>query len=165
MTNAARVGLFILLGALVSFTGCASKKKTNKQISALQAQVGTLTDELVRLDQSLQETRSAIQAEENRRNDLESQLGRSKSRLGSLYEEESVIKGIYRTPSGFELPSISIQKALKNAGYYQGNLDGKIGSQTREAVRAFQRDNGLETDGVVGRQTWGKLKTYLDVVK
>lgn len=165
MTYAMRLSLFALLGVLLTLTGCASKRKTSKQINALQAQVGTITDELVRLDQSLQETRSAIQAEENRRNDLESQLGKSRSRLGSLYEEESVIKGIYRTPSGFELPSISIQKALKNAGYYQGNLDGKIGTQTREAIRNFQRENGLDSDGVVGRQTWGKLKVYLEAVK
>ncbi len=165
MTNAVRISLFSVLGALVLLTGCASKKKTNKQISALQAQVGTITDELVRLDQALQETRAAIQAEETRRNDLQSQLGGSRARLGALHEEESVIRGIYRTPSGFELPSINIQQALKNAGYYQGNLDGKIGNQTREAVRAFQRDNGLESDGVVGRRTWGKLKGHLEGIK
>ena len=166
MSKVFRYGvLFTFLGILlVSNTGCARKKSTDK-VAALQAQMGVITDELVRLDQSLQETRSAIQAEETHQNDLQSELGKSKSRLGSLYEEESVIKGIYRTPSGFELPSISIQKALKNAGFYQGNLDGKIGAQTREAIKAFQRENSLEADGVVGRRTWSKLKTYIDTVK
>ena len=55
-----------------------------------------------------------------------------------------------------------IQQALKNAGFYQGALDGKLGPMTREAIRQFQQVNGLKVDGVVGRQTWEKLSAYLD---
>lgn len=55
-----------------------------------------------------------------------------------------------------------IQQALKNAGFYQGTVDGKIGPMTREAIRQFQQVNGLKMDGVVGRQTWEKLSAYLD---
>ena len=153
-----------LLGVLVLFSGCAAKK-TKRDITALQAQVGTLTNELNRLDESLQETRAAIQSEQNKFNDLEGQLSKSRGRISSLREEESVIEGIYRTPSGFELPSKHIQQALKNAGYYRGTLDGRIGSQTRQAIQAFQRDNGISSDGIVGRQTWTKLKDYLSEAK
>lgn len=158
MSNTFRFTVLGILGVALIFSGCAGRKN---KINSLQAQVGALTDEVARLDQSLQETRTAIQAEQDHKRELESQLDRSNSRLGSLQEEEAVIRGIYRTPSGFELPSINIQKALKNAGYYQGNLDGKIGPKTRDAVKAFQRDNGLEADGVVGRGTWAKLKAHL----
>jgi len=119
----------------------------------------------VRLDQSLQDTRAALQAEEARKAQLQGELGATESRIGTLEEEEGVIRGIYRTPSGFELPSVNIQKALKKAGYYNGALDGKIGPATRDAIRAFQRDNGLTADGVCGRQTWAKLKSYLDSIK
>lgn len=157
--------VFVFLAVTVMFTGCARKPSKKQQINSLQAQVGVLTDEVARLDQSLQETRASIESEQAHSKELESQLGQSSSRLGHLREEESVIKGIYRTPSGFELPSINIQKALKSAGYYQGTLDGKIGPSTREAVKAFQRDNGLEPDGVVGKKTWNKLKTYLKNIK
>ncbi len=156
--------IIMILGVVVLATGCATKG-TKKDIRALQAQVGTITDELVRLDEGLQETRAAIQEEQNRISQLEKDLGVSRNRLKSLREEESVIKGIYRTPSGFELPSIQLQQALKSAGYYRGTLDGKIGSQTRSAIQAFQRDNGLKVDGVVGRQTWDKLRVYLQGVK
>lgn len=149
-----------LVLVMMTLTGCASKKGTTKQINALQAQVGVLTDEVIRLDDALQSTRTALQEEENRRSELNSQLSQSSARIGSLREEESVIRGIYRTPSGFELPSASIQKALKNAGYYQGAVDGKIGPGTRKAIEAFQRDNGLSADGVVGRKTWSKLKSF-----
>ncbi len=68
---------------------------------------------------------------------------------------------IYRTPSGFELPSLDIQKALKGAGYYHGNVDGKIGPGTEASIRAFQKDNGLESDGLCGQMTWQKLKGFL----
>ena len=149
MKNAVRLSFLTLLGALVIFTGCA-RKKTSK-IDAIQAQIGTITDELVRLDQAIQEPRAQIQAQEGR------QFAGSSSGAGAA----SSGSGIYRTPSGFELPSANIQQALKNAGYYDGGLDGKIGPGTRDAVKAFQRDHGLKADGVVGRQTWSKLKGYL----
>lgn len=165
MMKGFRWGFFMALIGLAFLSGCASKKGTNKQINALQAQVGVLTDEVVRLDESLQSTRTAMQDEENRRSSLSSQLSESDARMGSLREEESVIRGIYRTPSGFELPSVKIQQALKSAGYYQGKVDGKIGPATRKAVQSFQRDNGLSADGIVGRQTWNKLKVYVANVK
>lgn len=33
-------------------------------------------------------------------------------------------------------------------------VDGKCGSETQKAIRAFQRSNGLEVDGSVGEKTW-----------
>ena len=47
----------------------------------------------------------------------------------------------------------TIQTKLKNWGYYKGAIDGIFGSQTREAVKYFQRKNGLKVDGIVGNQT------------
>ena len=48
---------------------------------------------------------------------------------------------------------ITLQKKLKNWGYYTGSVDGIFGSETEEAVRYFQRKNGLAVDGVVGPDT------------
>lgn len=158
------VSLIVLIPFLMFLAGCASNR-TAKDVRVLQAQVGQITEEIIRLDDALQATRSAIQDEEGRYGDLQNQLGQSKSRLSALQQEEQVIRGIYRTPSGFELPSIQIQQALKSAGYYQGALDGVIGSGTRKAVEAFQADQGLDVDGVIGRKTWGKLKVYLQPIK
>lgn len=55
-----------------------------------------------------------------------------------------------------------VQIALKNAGYAIGKIDGKIGKQTREAIKAFQKANNLPADGKIGKKTWGLLKDYLD---
>lgn len=54
-----------------------------------------------------------------------------------------------------------IQKALKNAGFYVGTVDGKIGPKTKKAVMDFQKANGLKVDGKVGPKTWAALEKYL----
>lgn len=46
-----------------------------------------------------------------------------------------------------------IQTKLKRWGYYTGNIDGIYGSKTQEAVRYFQRKNGLSIDGIAGPKT------------
>ncbi len=51
----------------------------------------------------------------------------------------------------------SIQTALKQRGYYKGNVDGIFGTQTRTAVRNFQRDKGLTVDGIAGKKTLAAL--------
>lgn len=151
MAKISKVFSVAAIVGLLALTGCASKGRTTKEINALHAQVGVITDELVRLDQALQETRSSVHGG-----------GQSAGLAASAGYDDSMSfqGGVYRTPSGFELPSLSIQQALKSAGYYQGTLDGKIGPATRDAIRAFQRDNGLTADGIVGRGTWEKLKSF-----
>ncbi|MDR5659416.1 spore cortex-lytic enzyme [Serpentinicella sp. ANB-PHB4] len=47
----------------------------------------------------------------------------------------------------------TIQTRLSNWGYYDGPISGTYGPQTYEAVRLFQRRNGLTVDGIVGPQT------------
>ena len=55
-------------------------------------------------------------------------------------------------------PTVSeIQTRLKNWGYYFGGVDGVYGSKTEEAVRYFQRKNGLSVDGQVGNLTLAAL--------
>lgn len=40
-----------------------------------------------------------------------------------------------------------LQTHLKALGYYDGKIDGKIGSTSRKAIEAFQQRNGLQPDG------------------
>ena len=43
-------------------------------------------------------------------------------------------------------------------------VDGIFGSVTQTRVRAFQRDNGLVVDGVIGRETWNEIVRQYGVV-
>ena len=58
------------------------------------------------------------------------------SQMGSMGEEVS-----------------AVQSALKDKGYYDGKVDGIYGTITKNAVTKFQKDNGLKTDGIAGKQT------------
>lgn len=50
-----------------------------------------------------------------------------------------------------------IQTKLRDWGYYKGNVDGVYGSGTYEAVKSFQKSNGLNADGIAGSQTLAAL--------
>ncbi|MBI4972883.1 MAG: peptidoglycan-binding protein [Candidatus Omnitrophica bacterium] len=66
-------------------------------------------------------------------------------------------------PAGpYQPTNIEIQTALKNANYYTGPIDGKIGPLSKEAIKKFQQDNGLEADGKVGSKTWAVLGASLN---
>ena len=51
------------------------------------------------------------------------------------------------------------QEELQKRGYDIGStgVDGKFGAKTEAAVKQFQRDWGLEQDGVIGPATWNRL--------
>lgn len=53
-----------------------------------------------------------------------------------------------------------IQQKLLNWGYYSGAVDGIYGSKTEEAVKYFQRKNGLTVDGKAGTQTLNAMGIY-----
>ena len=51
----------------------------------------------------------------------------------------------------------TLQTELKNQGYYSGKIDGIYGKGTVNAVKAFQKKNGLKADGIAGPLTQAKL--------
>lgn len=52
-----------------------------------------------------------------------------------------------------------VQQTLKDLQYYTGSVDGSFGSGTTDAVKAFQKNNGLTVDGKVGQKTLDKLNS------
>jgi Putative peptidoglycan binding domain len=48
---------------------------------------------------------------------------------------------------------VNVQRALKELGYYAGDLNGSLGVNTRNALAAYQQDYGLDATGVVDEAT------------
>ena len=51
-----------------------------------------------------------------------------------------------------------IQLLLAYLGYYEAEIDGKWGEQSQSACISFQRDYGLDADGIAGAMTQKMLK-------
>ena len=54
-----------------------------------------------------------------------------------------------------------VQSLLNTIGYNVGQVDGVFGSQTQGAVIAFQQNNRLSPDGIVGPATWAVIDRLL----
>jgi len=81
------------------------------------------------------------------------------SNLTSNKEEPPV----FLPPAGpYKPTNKQIQTALKNAGFYNGSIDGVIGPKTLKAIKEFQEKNNLKVDGKVGPKTWALLSRYLN---
>lgn len=54
-----------------------------------------------------------------------------------------------------------LQRALAAAGFYMLTIDGDFGAGTEQAVRAFQKANGLAIDGIAGNKTMAALAPFI----
>jgi hypothetical protein len=48
---------------------------------------------------------------------------------------------------------VNVQHALKELGYYSGDVTGSLGPASRQALSAYQRDYGLEVTGAIDEST------------
>lgn len=133
----------ILLALLIfSLSGCATtgKEAVNLETEQLKARVSELEEELKQKDEMLDYFEAQLR---------ESQKAEERALKEKTSEKSSKLSGR------------QIQTALKNAGFYNGPIDGKIGKQTRRAIRQFQKAQGLPADGLAGAKTCLKLKNFL----
>lgn len=54
---------------------------------------------------------------------------------------------VYRGEQVEDALNVRVQLALARKGYYNGPIDGEIGSNSRAAIRAYQTDMGLPVNG------------------
>lgn len=127
-------GFGIVFFGVIALTGCATTK--GPSAPALEGRL-----------QSLENRVQVLEA------DASSEQGISS---GSVVEGRAASSATAET-----MTKKDIQKALQNAGYYDGTVDGKIGPKTKAALMDFQRDAGLKVDGIAGRNTKEKLLKYL----
>ena len=145
----------VLVAAVGVISGCAGGR-TRQDVARLQSQVGLLEERMSQIE----------------RGGMGSAAAALPSEMAAWSSPTVSGAGATKNPSGgSQAPSTAsgkpstrkIQQALKNSGFYQGSLDGKMGSKTHDAIKEFQRVHGLQDDGVVGKQTWAKLRSYLDL--
>ena len=88
-------------------------------------------------------------------------VGGATAAVNAAYTNEELTSPFVQTAvlrqgsSGGEVKEL--QRRLKEWGYYNGAVDGIYGKGTVEAVKAFQKKNGLTADGVAGIETYRAL--------
>jgi len=143
----------LALVLIFAISGCGTaKKKVN-----LTEEVGTIKTKLDTVESKL-DTVEARQAEAERIASEHAQaIEDLKTKEGSAASNISInTTRKFRSTERIR----DIQVCLKNAGFYTGKIDGRKGRGTRRAIRAFQRQNGLRVDGIVGPRTWELLSKY-----
>src|SRR3989338_4496905 len=78
-----------------------------------------------------------------------------------MEETEDVHEAIqeYRLRSAKQVKQV--QRALTQAGFDPGSIDGLIGHRTHTALMEFQKAHRLEPDGVLGVKTWEALSAHM----
>ena len=150
-----RVVMVVAVAGLLS--GCAGMR-SRQELARLQSQVGLLDERVTQLERST----LGGGVSSSSLNEPAAEIG-APSGTSAPAPTRASTGAKEHSPSSMKPATRQIQQALKNAGFYQGSVDGKGGPMTKNAVKEFQRVHGLTDDGLVGRQTWAKLKAYSDL--
>ena len=145
--------MFLMIAGALIVGGCAAQRQA-QDLNQLRSEVGVLDQRVGQLE------RTSLRQSSSSEWTPESQTPSVATPVPGLTPSTP---GASSTTPSIKPTTRDIQRALKNAGFYQGPLDGKMGPLTKEAVREFQRVNGLKIDGVVGKQTWSTLQPYADL--
>jgi len=120
--------------------------------------------------QDLDKLQNQINMLQARVRDKDDEILYLKQRLNTMQEQPKSQTVVYAAPESSQkteskpvFSPVQLQKALKNAGYYSGPIDGKIGKKTKQGILDFQKAHGLKADGIVGKNTWAELKKYLEI--
>ena len=155
--------VFALLGLAMVVTGCAKKSTEQASINGTGFDSFSSTEELAQLPQSS----TASQQGSVEVLPIETSpitQGVPPIAGPTSAQAQSALNTAVSTISA-DIASLSqdqkIQTALRNAGLYQGNIDGKIGPATKKAIMEFQTAHNLKADGKVGPKTWAALDPYL----
>jgi len=147
---------WMLVPLTILLAGCSTV--SSKRLNSLETKLSTLEAK----DDSVEQRQSAI---EGQTGESRESVGYLKGKVDSRGPSTVVVTGAQGN-AGYlygkkSLTHKDIQIALKNANFYTGPIDGKIGKNTKKAIREFQKTNGLKADGVVGPKTRDLLMQYL----
>ncbi len=158
-----RVLGFFALAVVVS--GCATTHQNPQLVNELQTRVGELEQQLKTKNEEVDSLKYEVKDLSYELDRVKMQSGKTSGQSVESSESSSADFSSYKGSNDIIRISASpnqVQAALKNAGYYKGAVDGKVGAKTKDAISRFQRDRGLKADGVIGKKTWDELKTHLE---
>ncbi len=141
-----QLSLLPLLAVFV-MTGCATTRPKKVDAQDPNAHISSLQSELAAKDQQIQ--------------DLQYQLDNAQAPLPSTNFTSGSSSGSSDKYNLLRVSGVSgsdVQKALKRAGYDPGPVDGRLGKKTKSAIKAFQKNQGLTADGIIGEKTWSALR-------
>jgi len=153
-----RMKLFLIIPLIPLLAGCA----TGRKLQNLETKVDVLETKV----SSIEQRQSVI---EGQTGESRESVGYLKGKVDSRGPSTIVVTGAqgnegYLYKSGKKsLSHKDIQLALKNAGFYNGPIDGKIGRDTKRAIRELQKSNGLKANGKISTKTKSLLLQYLTV--
>lgn len=136
--------------AVLAVSGCSSvpKKHFNEEMSGIKTRVETLETRVEGVEAKQAATEKVAETV-------------TKAPEPSWPETNFTTKSDKSSPAPAVKADVKqVQAALKKAGYYSGKIDGVKGRNTKRAIKAFQRDHGLASDGAVGKKTWELLSKY-----
>jgi len=142
-----RLAILSVVGVSAVFlSGCATtNKKVSQENDNLKIQIQNLQTQLQQKETEADSLRQA---------------------LSNTTEEKYAAAKLSRTQgqeAATDHPKVKdVQIALKNAGFDPGTPDGKMGRKTRQMIKDFQKANGLDADGKIGKKTWAVLSPYLE---
>ena len=160
-------GLFLGLAvSLVFGAGCQTQgaklqeqrhKELQEKIGGLEAQLGTLNNQVADLKQAPTLTPLPPEPATLTPADEIQAIARSQKPVTHSGRNSGSKSGLAAKHIRVNVSVKSVQAALQKAGFNPGKVDGVCGEKTVAAIRAFQAKEGLKVDGVVGSATWAKL--------
>ena len=148
--KSSRLSLAVFLGLALVITGCG-KKAADQGIAGTGFDTLATTEELAQLPQASNASQQA--AVEVLPIEPSPVTPQAVASVAPIEPAAATTQALGRNQQ--------IQTALKNAGIYQGKIDGKIGPMTKKAIQSFQTNNGLKADGKVGPKTWAALEPFV----
>ena len=139
------IGSVFFAAGLFLVTGCATTRARRPDPKAEQQ------NQIARMQAELQAKDSEIQELEAKVETYEQALQQTHSGTPGTSGQSPLIR-----VSGVSVEDV--QRALIRSGFDPGPVDGHAGKKTKAAIREFQRRNNLKVDGIVGEQTWSRLK-------
>ncbi|MFH1189874.1 MAG: peptidoglycan-binding domain-containing protein [Candidatus Omnitrophota bacterium] len=152
MSKKSVISLSLMILSAFIISGCGtSQKKVQSEVTGIKTRVETLE--------------SRVEGVESKQADVERMTAEQAQALDELRSVSAPQPGSnisVKPREGHRTGRMKeVQQALKNAGYYDGKVDGVKGKNTKKAIKEFQKTNGLTADGVAGPRTWELLKNHL----